>query len=117
MRMSVRFFALSHPLNLPLRSSGLLPFASHPIYAYPLNPLRPLLSQCGALAQKYGHRLTTHPGQYVQLASPSQKVLDASVKELIYHADMLDAMGIGKDGVMVVHVSRIFMFDTVLTMD
>jgi hypothetical protein len=30
---------------------------------------------------------------------------------------MLDAMGIGKDGVMVVHVSRIFMFDTVLTMD
>jgi UV DNA damage endonuclease len=94
-------------------SSSLFPFASHAEYGYPLTRFLPLLAQVGALAEKYGHRLTTHPGQYVQLGSPNEKVLDASIRELKHHCEFLEAMHIGRDGVCIVHVSivlpRIFL--------
>jgi UV DNA damage endonuclease len=89
-------------------SSDIFPFASHTEYGYPLTHFLPLMSTIGELAQKYGHRLTTHPGQYVQLGSPTEKVLQASVRELKHHCDFLEGMGVGKDGVCIVHVSETF---------
>lgn len=86
-------------------SSEVFPFASHKIHGYSLSYLSPLLASVGALANKYGHRLTTHPGQYTQLGSPKKPVVEASIRELAYHCEMLDRMGIGRDGVMIVHVS------------
>ncbi|KAJ3993501.1 UV-endonuclease UvdE-domain-containing protein [Lentinula boryana] len=40
-------------------SSEMFPFASHSIYGYSLEYCAPLLTEAGALAKKYGHRLTT----------------------------------------------------------
>jgi UV DNA damage repair endonuclease len=93
-------------------SSDLFPFASHEKYGYDLMPFMPLLSEVGKLAKKYGHRLTTHPGQYVQLGSPTEKVLEASIRELKYHCEFMEGMGIGKDGVCIVHVSSVILLMT-----
>jgi UV DNA damage endonuclease len=86
-------------------SSDLFPFASHPTYGYPLSYCLPLLQKAGDLAKKYGHRLTLHPGQFTQLGSPKADVIENSVRELKYHTEIMESMGIGKDGVLIVHVS------------
>lgn len=44
-------------------SSEMFPFASHAEYGYDLEFADKELKEAGALARKYGHRLTTHPGQ------------------------------------------------------
>jgi UV DNA damage endonuclease len=93
-------------------SSDLFPFASHETYGYDIAPFVPLLSKVGELADKYGHRLTTHPGQYVQLGSPTERVLEASIRELKYHCEFMEGMGIGKDGVCILHVSCVDLLTT-----
>ena len=83
----------------------MFPFASHGIHGYSLEYCAPLLARAGESAKKYGHRLTVHPGQFTQLGSPKAQVVEASVRELEYHCEMLDRMGTGPDGVIIVHVS------------
>jgi len=53
-----------------------------------------LLKGAGTLAQKYGQRIGFHPGQFCVLPSPSQKVVETTVKELDQHAFILDTMGL-----------------------
>jgi len=96
---NIRFFRLS---------SEMFPYASHGVYGYSLDYCAPLLAKAGALANKYGHRLTTHPGQYTQLGSPKPAVVEAAVRELVYHCEMLDLLGTGPNSVMIIHVSVIF---------
>lgn len=83
----------------------MFPFASHEKHGYSLDYCADLLKEAGDLANSYGHRLTTHPGQFTQLGSPNPKVLSASIRELEYHCQMLDLLGAGVDGVIIVHVS------------
>jgi UV DNA damage endonuclease len=92
---NIRFFRIS---------SEIFPFASHEQYGYSLDYSAELLAESGALARKYGHRLTTHPGQYTQLGSLKPAVTEAARRELAYHCQMLDLMGMGPDSVMVIHV-------------
>ncbi|KAJ3749645.1 UV-endonuclease UvdE-domain-containing protein [Lentinula detonsa] len=89
-------------------SSEMFPFASHSIYGYSLEYCAPLLAEAGALAQKYGHRLTTHPGQFTQLGSPKPGVIQSSIRELEYHCQMLDLMSVGKDGVTIIHGGGVY---------
>ncbi|KAJ3759358.1 UV-endonuclease UvdE-domain-containing protein [Lentinula raphanica] len=89
-------------------SSEMFPFASHSIYGYSLEYCAPLLAEAGALAKKYGHRLTTHPGQFTQLGSPKPGVIESSVRELEYHCQMLGLMGVGKDGVTILHGGGVY---------
>lgn len=86
----------------------MFPYASHESYGYSLEYCAPLLAQVGALANRYGHRLTTHPGQFTQLGSPRDSVVRSSVRELEYHAEMLDRMGIDQDGVMIIHGGGVY---------
>jgi UV DNA damage endonuclease len=64
---------------------------------------KPQLKEIGQLATKYGMRLTMHPGQYLQLASPHERVQKSSLLELKYHARILNNMGLPPDSIMVVH--------------
>ncbi|KAF5316918.1 hypothetical protein D9611_003851 [Ephemerocybe angulata] len=89
-------------------SSEMFPFASHSKYGYSLEYCSEILAKAGALANKYGHRLTVHPGQYTQLGSNKPGVIDSAIRELDYHCQMLDLMGIGPDGVMVVHGGGVY---------
>ena len=87
-------------------SSTVFPFASHATHGYSLKDdpsIVSLLARVGALANKYSHRITTHPGQYTQLGSPKECVIEASIRELVYHNEMLEGMNIGVDGVCIVH--------------
>ncbi|OZJ02784.1 UV-damage endonuclease, partial [Bifiguratus adelaidae] len=56
-------------------SSDMFPFASHDDWGYSLEYADEELKAIGVLAKKYGHRLTTHPGQFNQLGSPKSDVV------------------------------------------
>jgi UV DNA damage repair endonuclease len=62
----------------------------------------------GALARKNGVRLSFHPGQFTVLASDNPDIVDRSIEEFEYHADMARWMGYGKsfqDFKINVHIS------------
>jgi len=79
--ISIRFMRIS---------SDMFPFAFHPTHGYDLSFAAEELKAAGDLAKKYGHRLTAHPGQHTQLASPKETVVDQSIKELECTSWLLD---------------------------
>ncbi|KAI5859505.1 UV-endonuclease UvdE-domain-containing protein [Durotheca rogersii] len=90
-------------------SSEMFPFASHEVYGYRLAPFASeTLAEAGRVAAELGHRLTVHPGQYTQLASPREEVLRNSVRDLVYHDEMLSLLQLpaqlDRDAVMVLHM-------------
>jgi len=64
--------------------------------------------EVGALARERSVRLSFHPGQFTVLASASPDIVDRSVEEFEYHADMARWMGYGQtfqDFKINVHIS------------
>ena len=109
--IGVRFFRIS---------SGLIPRVSDPQVeailgsvgapAHNIEFARPALARVGALARGLGHRLTMHPGQFVQLGTPHEKIAAQSAAELDYHADVLLAMGMttAMGSVLVIHGGGVY---------
>ena len=85
-------------------SSELFPHKTNPeIENYDYDFAKELLQKAGDLARSYNQRLTFHPGQYNVIGTPNEKVLQKTIDDLGYHADVLDLMGMGPDSVMVIH--------------
>jgi len=61
------------------------------------------LKEIGDLSKKLGIRLTFHPGQYVQIASPTESVHTKSLLDLKMHALVFDYMELDQNSVMVIH--------------
>ena len=97
-----------HNIHFMRISSGLFPFASHPLYGYSLEFCREDLKAVGDLAKRLGHRLTLHPGQTNNLGSPSPQVVLSTIKDLSYHAQILDLMELDADSVMIIHGGGVY---------
>ena len=82
--------------------SNQLPAATHPDWRYFWK--RPEIRQyaakyygrAGELARQLGVRLSMHPGQFVVLASDTPEIVERSIEEFEYHADIIRWMGYGK---------------------
>ena len=88
-------------------ATALAPYASHPElpqFHDQVAECREELAAIGALARDRDIRLSTHPGQYTVLNSESADVRAAAVAELEVQASLLDAMGLGPEAVVVLHV-------------
>lgn len=90
-------------IHLMRLSSEIFPFASHEVYGYDIAFAAKELAEAGAAAKRLNQRLTMHPGQFCQLGTPKKSVLEASLRELDVHAKVLDLMGVGSEGVMILH--------------
>ena len=53
-----------------------------------------ILKGVGALADKYGQRLTFHPSHFNALGSPNPVVVEKTIKELNAHSDIMDTMNL-----------------------
>lgn len=73
-----------------------------------LDAVRPALRTLGKFVSGCGHRLITHPGQFDQIGTPSDAVFLATQLDLEYHAAVLDAMGCGRDALMIVHIGGVY---------
>lgn len=88
-------------------SSSIAPYASKldmPHFRHQVDECLDALRGLGERAQRLGLRLSMHPGQYTVLNSEDDRVVRAAIEELEVHAELLDAMGLGPDAVIVLHV-------------
>jgi UV DNA damage endonuclease len=75
-------------------NSQILPLKTHPDIGYSMEDL-PFHDQiiqtfkdCGRFCQKHDIRTTFHPNQFILLSSPSSEVVQRSVADLIYQAEV-----------------------------
>lgn len=94
-------------------SSEMFPFASHEEYGYKLAPFAAeALAKAGKVIAELGHRVTTHPGQFTQLASPRKQVINSAIRDLEYHDEMLSLLKLlpqqDRDAVIILHMGGTF---------
>lgn len=98
----------AHGIKFMRISSEMFPFAAHQEMGYTLEFASPELRAAGDLAMQYGHRLTMHPGQFTQIASPRPEVFVNAERDLEHHAELLTRLGLqgqmDRDAVMIVHM-------------
>ncbi|KAJ8651769.1 UV damage endonuclease UvdE [Lichtheimia ornata] len=98
----------AHGIKFMRMSSDIFPFAGHKDYGYSLDFAKSELECIGELAAKYKHRLTLHPGQFNQLGSPNPDVVENTIRDLSYHAEMLDLMKLPPDSIMIIHMGGVY---------
>lgn len=67
-----------------------------------------LLKEIGKKSKELNQRLTFHPGPYNCLGSPHNDVIEHTIIDLKYHADILDIMELDQNSVMVIHGGGIY---------
>jgi UV DNA damage endonuclease len=94
-------------------SSGVVPYGTHP--DLPQFDHRRQIAECagglaelGARARAQGLRLSTHPGQYTVMNAPDPEIARKSMLDLEQDAALLDAMGLGPEAVIVIHVGGVY---------
>jgi UV DNA damage endonuclease len=100
-------YCAAHDIAMYRMATGLAPYASHP----ELTRFRSQPQDCandlkrvGDKARALDIRLSTHPGQYTVLNSEDERTATLARDELEVQAELLDAMGLGPDAVVVLHV-------------
>jgi len=96
-----------HEIRMYRMTSDLAPYATHPDlpqFHTQVEECAEELAQVGALARELDIRLSSHPGQYIVLNSESERVVAGAIRDLEVQAALLDAMGCGREAVVVLHV-------------
>jgi UV DNA damage endonuclease len=88
-------------------TSDLVPYGTHP----DLPQFHRQIEECAGELEALGRRargadlrLSSHPGQYVVLNSERAEVRAAAVRDLELQAAVLDAMGLGPEAIVILHV-------------
>lgn len=53
-------------------------------------------------------RVSMHPGQYTVLNSLKKDVVERAIKDLNYHAKVLDSLGVGESHKIVLHIGEVY---------
>ncbi|EJN41096.1 endonuclease for the repair of UV-irradiated DNA [Acanthamoeba polyphaga lentillevirus] len=98
----------SHGIRFFRISSSIFPHLGNPLLPdsdYDLSFAKNLIKEIGSYAKINGHRLTMHPGQFVQLGSNNEEVVRRSFVELQNHATLLEMLGYSSldSSVLIVH--------------
>jgi UV damage endonuclease UvdE len=105
---------LEELLRMVRIGSDILPVYTHDKYAYywqrpdVISYAEKAFSKVGDIARANNVRLSFHPGQFTVLASENDGIVERSIAEFEYHADMARMMGYGKkfqDFKINVHIS------------
>jgi UV DNA damage endonuclease len=95
-QMGIRLFRMS---------SDIIPFGGNPINTLLWQKsFAPQLAALGDKARSLGIRISMHPGQYTVLNSPRNEVVEAAIRDMTYHADFMDAMDLGPEHKIILHV-------------
>ncbi|MGD1996542.1 MAG: UV DNA damage repair endonuclease UvsE [Anaerolineae bacterium] len=92
-------------------ASGLAPYATHPElpqFHGQVEQCAEELAELGKLAGQLDLRLSLHPSQYIVLNSVDEDVAARSAADVELHAAILEAMGLGDEAVVVLHVGGVY---------
>lgn len=95
-RDGIKLFRISSDL-IPFGSSLAAELPWQDIYAEKLSGISNQITRAGM-------RVSMHPGQYTVLNSPEKSVVERAVQDLIYHAKVLDLLGLGPEHKLVLHL-------------
>lgn len=102
-------YNIQNEIKLFRISSDIIPFGSHPVNTVKWwDIFHEKLNELGCKAIQNGMRLSMHPGQYTVLNSPDEAVVGRAVEDLRYHVRFLDAMGLGREHKIILHIGGIY---------
>jgi UV DNA damage endonuclease len=100
----------AHDINVFRITSNLIPLATHPIthgWDY-CEEFRGELLAIGEIVKNYGMRISAHPDHFTIINTPSDRVLEAALADLRYHHNLFEAMGLGSEAKLVLHVGGLY---------
>lgn len=90
-------------------SSGIIPFASHPICNIDWDYIfKTELNEIGEFIKKNNMRISMHPDQFVILNSKNEKIIENSVRELQYHSKVLESMNLTHNAKIQIHIGGVY---------
>ncbi len=90
-------------------TSDLVPFASHPICRFDWQShFNSKFKHIGNFIHKYGIRISMHPDQFTLINSVDERIFEQSLKELAYHAQVLDSLGLDSSAKIQIHVGGVY---------
>jgi UV damage endonuclease UvdE len=102
-KLVAKIGSLDEGLRMVRLSSDLLPVYTHKDWNYfwrrsdVQSYCQEHFAKVGAIARDRSVRLSFHPGQFTVLASSNPGIVDRSIEEFEYHADMVRWMGFGRE--------------------
>ena len=100
---------LEHDIRYFRISSGTVTLASHPIIDVDWQRhFADQLATIGDFIIGHDMRINVHPGQYTLLNSPKPDVVERSIAELVYHAELLDLMGLDDTNKIQIHTGGVY---------
>lgn len=95
---------LAHGVTLFRITSNLVPYASSPINTGSWRTrLADDFAGIGDFVKRNAMAVSLHPGQYTVLNSPNQAVYEAALRDLDYHATVLELLRLGDSAKLVIH--------------
>jgi UV DNA damage endonuclease len=102
-------FNVDHTLLFFRITSDLVPFASHPVNRCDWQGhFTRKFKELGAFITRHGIRISLHPDQFTLINSVNTEVFERSVKELLYHAEVLDLMELDTTAKIQLHVGGVY---------
>lgn len=99
----------AHDIGFFRISSSTVPFASHPVMTVDWQRIfADRFAAIGAIIAAHRMRIGVHPGQYTLLNSDRPDVIERSIDELVYHADLLELMDLDHTHKIQIHVGGIY---------
>jgi len=107
--LQILLFNAAHQILFFRISSDIVPFASHPICRIDWRDcFREKLGGIGVFIRRQGIRVSMHPDQFTLINSLDDDVFSASLRELAYHARMLDSLGLDQSAKIQIHVGGVY---------
>jgi len=90
-------------------TSDMVPFASHPVCTFSWQKqFAEEFRTIGDFIRFHRFRISMHPDQFVLLNAPDEGVLERSVADLVYQAQVLDLMGIDDSAKLQIHLGGVY---------
>jgi len=102
-------FNLRHNLLFFRITSDLVPFASHPICTFNWQEyFAEDFKVIGDFVKSHEMRISMHPDQFIVINSLDNRVFENSLRELAYHAQVLDLMELNTSAKIQIHVGGVY---------
>ncbi len=102
-------FNVDHHILFFRITSDLVPFASHPVCQFSWQGFfQNKLREIGNFIKTHGIRISMHPDQFTLINSLDTGIFERSLKELRYHAQVLDLMKLDPSAKIQIHIGGVY---------
>ena len=98
-------YNIAHEITVYRFSSSIVPLATHPDVRWDyITPFKQDWAEIGELVNKHSLRVSFHPNAFTLFTSPNQDVTNKAVEDMVYHYQLLEAMGMPEHALINIHV-------------